>query len=73
MMPAAPTAEHWMATRSRNATVHPSAVDISMEEEMVDNIPKTPAPKKCKARNKKDIKSAEEIEAGIQCVAAYKR
>ena len=40
---------------------------------MADNIPKTPAPKKHKARNKKHIKSAEEIKAGIQCVAAYER
>ena len=72
-MPAAPTTEHWMATRSCNATSHPSAVDISMEEEMADNIPKTPAPKKRKAKNKRNIKSAEEIKAGIQCVAAYKR
>ena len=73
MMPTAPTTEYWMATRSHNATAHPGAVDISMEEEMADNIPKTPAPKKHKARNKKNIKSAEEIEVGIQHVAAYKR
>ena len=73
MMPTAPTTECWMATRSCNATAHPSAVDISMEEETADNIPKTPAPKKRKARYKKNIKSAEEIEAGIQRVAAYER
>ena len=72
-MPTAPTTEYWMATRSHNATAHPGAVDISIEEEMADNIPKTPAPKKHKARNKKNIKSAEEIKAGIQHVAAYKR
>ena len=71
-MPAAPTTERWMTTRSRNATAHPGVVDISMEE-TADNVPKTPAPKKRRARAKKGIKSAEDIEAGIQRVAAYER
>lgn len=68
----APTVQRWMATRSRNATAHPGVVDISIEE-TADNLPKTPAPKKRKPRSKKDIKSAEEVEAGIQRVAAYER
>ena len=40
---------------------------------MVDNLLKTPALKRRKPRSKKDIKSAKEVEAGIWCVAAYKR
>ena len=64
---------HCSMLDGNTATAHPSAVDISMEEEMVDNLPKTPATKRRKPRSKKDIKSAKEVEAGIWHVAAYKR
>ena len=61
-----------MKTQSRNTTAHPGAVDISMEE-TVDNLPKTPAQKKRQPKNKKEVKSAEDVEVGIQHVAAYER
>lgn len=69
----APTVARWMATRSSNTTAHPGAVDISMEEETPDHIPKTPAQRKRRAKSKRDVKSAEEVDAGIQRVAAYER
>ena len=40
---------------------------------MAGNLPKIPAPRKRKPRGKKDTKSAEEVEAGIQHVAAYEK
>ena len=67
----APATTCQMAMRSRNAFAHPGVVDISIDK--TDNLPKTPAPKKRKARGKKDTKSAEEVEAGIQRVVAYER
>ena len=69
----APTEQCWIRTRSQNLTAHPGAVDISMEEETAGNLPKTLAPRKWKPRGKKDTKSAEEVEAGIQHVAAYEK
>ena len=42
-------------------------------EEMVNNLPKTPALKMGQPKNKKDVKSAEDVEVGIQRVAAYER
>ena len=39
----------------------------------MDNLPKTPAPKKRQPKNKKEVKSAEDVEVGIQRVAAYER
>lgn len=60
-----------MKTRPRNAAAHPGAVDISMEE-TANNLPKTPAPKK-RPKNKKKVKLAEDVEVGIQRVAAYER
>lgn len=69
----APSVQRWMTTRARNATAHPGAVDITVEEETADNLPKTPAPPKRKPRAKKDMKSAEAVEAGIQRVAAYEK
>ena len=67
-----PIAACWMKTRSHNTTAHPGAVDIIMEE-TVDNLPKTPAPKKRQPKNKKEVKSAEDVEVGIKRVAAYER
>ena len=68
----APTEPHWIRTRFQNVTAHPGAVNISMEE-TAGNLPKTLAPRKQKPRGKKDMKSAEEVEAGIQHVAAYEK
>ena len=34
----------WMLTRSRNARIHPGIVDISVEEQGEDVLPKTPVP-----------------------------
>ena len=67
-----PPGECWMTTRSCDVNANPGAIDISMEE-TVDNLPKTPTLRKKRARNKKEIKSAEEVEVGIQHVAAYER
>ena len=61
-----------MATRSGNSNAHLGMVDISIEEEMANLPPNTPALRKKRARSKK-AKSAEEVEAGIHCVATYKR
>ena len=62
-----------MSTRSGNSNRHPGVVDISTEEDEVDHLPKTPAPRKTLAGNKKNVKSAKEVEASIQRVAAYER
>ena len=53
--------------------MHPGTVDISMDEERMDLLPKTPAPRKRRARNQKNTKSVEEVEAGIKHVAAYEK
>ena len=68
-----PSIPCWVAVRSSNTTTHPGAVDISMEEEMVVHLPKTPGPKKRMTKTKKDAKPAEEVEAGIQHIAAYEQ
>ena len=68
-----PSIPRWMSTRSGNGNRHPGVVDISIEEDEVDRLPKTPAPRKTLARNKKNVKSAKEVEASIQRVAAYER
>ena len=59
--------------RFGNGNRHPGIVDISIEEDEVDCLLKTPAPRKTLARNKKNVKSAEEVKASIQQVAAYER
>ena len=55
-----------MLMRSGNSNRHPGVVDISIEEDEVDHLLKTPAPRKTLARNKKNVKSAKEVEASIQ-------
>ena len=61
--------------RSCNTVAHPGVVDISVKEVGDDHIPKTPLPQKkmTRPRQTKNLKSAEEIEAGIQQVLAYKK
>lgn len=58
----------WMATISGNGNMHLGVVNISIEEEGVDLLLKTPTPRK----DELEIKSAKEVEAGIHHVAAYK-
>ena len=53
--------------------MHPGTVHISVDEEGMDLLPKTPAPRKGWARDQKDTKSVKEVKAGIKCIAAYKR
>lgn len=65
-----PTTTCWMATRYGNSGAHPGAVDISDKEE--DLFPKTPAPKK-RSSKVKNKKSGTELEAGLECVATYKK
>ena len=59
--------------RYGNSNTHLGMVNISIEEERVALLPKTPTLRKRWARNKKEKKSAEEVEAGIHCVTAYER
>ena len=59
--------------RSGNSNRHPGVVDISIEEDEVDHLLKTPAPRKTLARNKKNVKSAKEVKASIQRVAAHEK
>ena len=52
---------------------HSGVVNISMDKEGMDLLPKTPAPRKRQVSNQKNTKSVEEVEAGIKCVAAYEK
>ena len=54
--------------RSGNSNTHPGMVDISIEEEGVDLLPNTPAPKKRQARNRKEKMSAKEVEDGVSAI-----
>ena len=67
-----PSIPRWMATRSTNSKTHPGMIDVSIEEEKMDVLLNTPPPRK-KRPTYKNMRSAEEIEAGIQRVAAYER
>ena len=58
--------------RSGNRNIHPGMIDISVKEERVNLLPNTPTLRKKRAKNK-NTRSAEEVEAGIQQVAAYER
>ena len=68
-----PSIPRQMATRACNADIHPGIPDISIEEEGEGRLPKTPVQRKKRAKQNKQKKSAEEVEVGIQCVAAYER
>ena len=58
--------------QSGNRNIHPGMIDISIEEKRVDLPLNTPALRKKRAKSK-NMRSAEEVEASIQQVTAYKR
>ena len=58
--------------RSGNRNIHLGMINISINEERVDLLPNTPTLRKKGAKNK-NMRSAEEVKAGIQWVTTYKR
>ena len=67
-----PPMPHWMSTQPCNTEMHLGVVDISVEGQGKDLLPKTPVLQR-RSQQTKNAKSAAETEAGIKHIAAYKR